>query len=465
MARDFDDRRAVSGEMIVQAPTLPSARGSQLPRRPRPSAPSRGNLARCATGLFFAFVLVAVGLMLRRSVWVALSLPFILYSGVWALAQLSMHAPDLRIRRDLEHVRVTEGEQVRVLLTVENAGPRIPLAAIEDLLPEGMSVTEGSPQHLGDLPARDSVRLTYTVQGSRGRFDFPGVRAITWSRFATASHEAILECTDTLHAAPQREPVGRIAIRPRRTRAFAGPVKANLGGPGVDYFGCRAYTLGDPVRRINWRAYARRDDLIVNDYEQERIADVSIIVDARAQAHAIVGEQTTFEYTLRAAASVSETFLAQGNSVGLLLYGDYVNWVFPDVGKVQQQRILDALSRAQVGDKVAYEDLRFIPTKLFPPQSQLVLISSLPIAKDVEILSMLRARGYAILLICPSPLAESARLGDAATRLAARMIRLRRTHFLDSLAGLGVRVIDWDVTEPLGAVLESLRFARIRRGS
>ena len=465
MARDFDDRRAVTGEISMPSPTLPSARGAQLPRRVRSFAPLRGNLARCATALFLAFVLMAVGLMLQRSIWIALSLPFILYSGVWALAQLSMHAPSLRIHRDLEHGRVIEGERVHITLTVENRGPRIPLAAIEELLPEGMSLVDGSCQHLGALPAQDSIRLTYTVQGARGRFDFPGVRVMVWSRFGTASHEAILDCQDTLHATPHREPVDRIAIRPRRTRAFAGPVKANLGGPGVDYFGCRAYTAGDPVRRINWRAYARRDDLIVNDYEQERIADVSIIVDARAQAHAIVGDQTTFEYTLRAAASVSDALLGQGNSVGLLLYGDYVNWVFPDVGKIQQQRILDALSRARVGAKVAYEDLRYIPTKLFPPQSQLVLISSLPIAKDVEILSMLRARGYAILLICPSPLAATARLGDHATRLAARMVHLRRTHFLDSLAGLGVRVIDWDVTEPLGAVLESLRFARIRRGS
>ena len=100
-------------------------------------------------------------------------------------------------------------------------------------------------------------------------------------------------------AHPKIEAVGAISIHPRRTRAFAGPVKANQGGQGLDFFGCRSYVPGDDIRRINWRAYARQDTLIVNEYELERLADVNIVVDARLRAHCQLGTESTFDHSLR----------------------------------------------------------------------------------------------------------------------------------------------------------------------
>jgi uncharacterized protein (DUF58 family) len=34
-----------------------------------------------------------------------------------------------------------------------------------------------------------------------------------------------------------------------------------------DFQGVRAYVPGDPLRRINWRVFARSDEAVVNDFD------------------------------------------------------------------------------------------------------------------------------------------------------------------------------------------------------
>jgi uncharacterized protein (DUF58 family) len=257
-------------------------------------------------------------------------------------------------------------------------------------------------------------------------------------------------------AHPRTEPVGAITIHPRRTRAFAGPVKANRGGQGLDFFGCRSYVPGDDIRRVNWRAYARQDTLIVNEYELERLADVNVIVDARLQAHCQLGKETTFDHSIRAAGSLASHFLRAGNIVGLLVYGDLVHWVFPGVGKRHERKIFDALASSYAADKEVFEDLRKVPTRLFPAQSQLIFVSPLTDEDDVEVIALLIDQGYSIILVCPHATTwETEQIGSSASaQIASRMANLRRSLFLDSLIRTGTRIVNWDVAEPLAYAIE-----------
>ena len=124
----------------------------------------------------------------------------------------------------------------------------------------------------------------------------------------------------------------------------------------------------------------------------------------------------------------------------------------------QTDRMLDALSRAAIADKTAFEDLRQIPTRLFPPSSQIILISPLVDDADVEILSLLRARGYSLILVCPDslPLESATHSGSAASSLAHRTLRLERSIFLESLAQFGVQVVDWPLDMPLSVAVHQL---------
>jgi len=397
--------------------------------------------------------IAALGLLVRDGRVLVLAIPFLLYTGVLLFADLASRSPRLTIRRTLDVDRIEEGGVIHVTVTVKNHGQTIPMLGLVEQLPQSCPVTDGETTCLCPLQSGEEISLRYSLQAPRGVYTFPDAEAIAWDWLSVTSWRLSLPAATLFHVLPRVEPLETIVIRPRRTRAFAGVVKANVGGSGLDFFGCREYIPGDDIRRINWRAFARWNELVVNEYEQERIADVTVILDARERVNMRIGAEYVFDHAVRAAASLALHFLAAGNYVGLLVYGNYLNWTIPGAGRAQRERILDALIRAKTADKAVFEDLGNIPARLFPPRSQLVLISPLADEQDVEILGILRAREYQIMLVTPNTLSskQAQRPSDGHLALAVRIARLKRSLLLDTLRRIGVQVIDWDISEPLAA--------------
>ena len=402
--------------------------------------------------------ILITGMLLRNGTFLVLAVPPILFTCLSIIAAMRLALPVLEIKRTLSRHRMIEGEEVEITVEVSSTFGTTGrhFISVIDRLPKRATLLDGENQFLGSFAQGQSVQFSYHVKLPRGKHIFSQSLVTAWSRWGLASRMESIQHESTIIVHPKTEPVGAITIHPRRTRAFAGPVKANLGGQGLDFFGCRSYVPGDDIRRVNWRAYARQDTLIVNEYELERLADVNVIVDARLQAHCQLGDETTFDYSIRAAGSLASHFLQVGNIVGLLVYGDLVHWIFPGVGKLQERKIFDALASSYAADKQVFEDLRAVPTRLFPAQSQLIFISPLTDEDDVEVIALLIDQGYSIILVCPHATTwEKEQIGESdSARLATRISHLRRSLFLDSLTRTGTRIVNWDVAEPLARAIE-----------
>ncbi len=266
-----------------------------------------------------------------------------------------------------------------------------------------------------------------------------------------------VEAKGRLFVLPPVTRLRHIAIRPRRTRVYAGTIPARAGGPGTEFFGVREYQPGDPPHSINWRASARSIELLYsNEYQQERVADVGIMVDGRLRTNEFAGGHSLFEHSVQAAASIADALLNQGNRVGLLLYSAYLGWTLPGYGRIQRERILHALANARTGDSQVFSDLENIPTRLFPPESQIIFVSPL-IEDDLKPLIQLRAQGYDVLVVSPNPVKfELSYLGRSNPNvdLAGRVLHLERVLLLQRLQRANIQVLDWDVQEPFDLLVK-----------
>ncbi|MDD5646922.1 MAG: DUF58 domain-containing protein, partial [Candidatus Bipolaricaulis sp.] len=316
--------------------------------------------------------------------------------------------------------------------------------------------------YLGPIARNEDVRLSYTLRPRRGLHLQDQVTVVSWAWSGLVFQEHDFVCSTYVSAIPEIEKLPPLSLTPRRTHAFAGSIMARAAGPGVDFFGCRGYVPGDDIRRINWRALARTDRLVVNEYEQERMADVIIVLDVRAQAHVEVGARGTFEAACRAAASLADHLIRSGNRVGFLLYGQTVDWIQPAGGRFHLERILASIVRAKPVRSFAFEDLANIPMSIFPSGSQLILLSSLPRDDDYRVPIQLAARGYSVLVlhVHSEKLQASAEPADDALELALRIRELRRSAVVRQMRSKGVRVLAWDTEEPLAAALHRARHER-----
>jgi uncharacterized protein (DUF58 family) len=153
---------------------------------------------------------------------------------------------------------------------------------------------------------------------------------------------------------------------------------------------------------------------------------------------------------------LSELFISGGNRVGLLIYGTNPVWTFPGYGKFQRNKIFDALAHGEAQESGMFTNLDYLPTRRFPPRSQIVIITPL-LNDDSSMLIRLRSHGYQILVISPDPVDfEFRQLISVRSKfplpdidLAARVARLERKVLLRKLRQAGVQIVDWKVDTPL----------------
>jgi uncharacterized protein (DUF58 family) len=416
-------------------------------------------------GLIFG--LIFVGLLTLQGDLIALVIPLVIY-----LAAALWYGPrevNLQATRSLNAVSVVPDKPVQIMVSVTNQGKQQETLLVEDLVPAGLRVIDGKTRALVTLPPGGVVDLHYTVQGKRGAYLFQDIDVLASEQLGLYRRKIRLVAPRYLLILPDVWRLRTVAIRPLRTRIFSGPVPARQGGTGVSFFSVRNYQTGDPLRRVNWKATARHDqDFYSNDFEQERVADVGLILDSRQQSDLQVqlpGVQkgsekyySLFEYAVCATAALADVFLRDGNRVGLLIYGRGREMTFPGYGKQQRVRILQALAHAKTGDNMALESLGYLPTRFFPARSQIVLISPL-IRNDLPVLARLRALGYQLLLISPDPITfrvSNRRIKDAKSlELAKRIARIERVIMLRSLQRTGIQVVDWQIDRSFDWVLQA----------
>jgi uncharacterized protein (DUF58 family) len=338
---------------------------------------------------------------------------------------------------------------VNVSVKITNVGAGLEEVLIEDRLPAGMTLLEGKLRLLTSLPHGASVIMKYTARAPRGRYIFDEIDVYANDHLGVLREKAVLNARSSILYLPEITRLRKVAIRPQRTHGHFGPIPSRQSGSGIDFYGLREYQMGDPRRWINWRASARHDQqLFVNQFEQERIADVGIILDARQQSNIILPNgDTLFEHSVQATGSLSEALLNDGNRVGLLIYGFGVERTFPGYGKVQQERILRALGQCRTGHNFALENMGYLPTRFFPAGSQIVMVSPLS-SGDVPAFMQLRACGYEVLVVTPDPVEYESQYLAVKGELSWEVARVERALMLRKLQRMGIRILDWQVTQP-----------------
>jgi uncharacterized protein (DUF58 family) len=401
---------------------------------------------RVIAGLIYG--LLFVGLVTQQAPILAMAILSIAFLASGLL--FSPESVNLQAERTLSARQINQDEIVRVALKISNQGPTLETLLIEDTVPVGLQIVSGSPRAVTSLQSGETLQLSYVLKAPRGAYHLPGLHALASDHLGLIQQTRELTLSARFLALPKVYKLPGVTVRPRRTRVYPGLAPARKGGPGVEFFGLREYQAGDPLRWINDRVSARHQQtLFVNEFEQERAVDIGLILDCRVETNLFGDSAELMEHSIKATATLVESFITAGNRVGLLIYGGTRNWVQPGYGKLQRERIFRVLAAVRLFQSYAAKELANLPTRLFTAGSQLVLISSL-LSEDLPTLISLRAHGYQLLVISPDPIDFETQFldDDPAVAQAARLARLERTFLLRRLRRNGIRVFEWRVDQP-----------------
>jgi uncharacterized protein (DUF58 family) len=130
--------------------------------------------------------------------------------------------------------------------------------------------------------------------------------------------------------------------------------------------GVRDYAPGDHINRIHWPTTARLESIMVKTFDLEPSGDLWIVLDLDAAVQAGEGEDSTEEYGVILAASLSSRTLQENRAVGLVAYGTHPArdgqapeplpvLVLPQKGTAHQWHILQALATVRAGGRYPLE--------------------------------------------------------------------------------------------------------------
>jgi uncharacterized protein (DUF58 family) len=182
--------------------------------------------------------------------------------------------------------------------------------------------------------------------------------------------------------------------------------------------GIRDYAPGDALNRIHWKTTARKDRLMVKEFEEDPQADVWIVLDAQSGIHLAQRDEQTelhqadllwmrqksdfnrlpddsFEYCVSAAASIAKFFLDHGRPAGFICAGQNLVAVPAERGERQLAKILETLAFLNPEGKLPIDGLVESQSSLIPRGSTVVVITasnnnSVKVAHDILLRKDLR---------------------------------------------------------------------------
>jgi len=202
----------------------------------------------------------------------------------------------------------------------------------------------------------------------------------------------------------------------------------------------------------------------VNQYVDEAGGDIMIVVDSRLASQVGLPPNSTLTYGTRAAATLAYRLLRDRNRVGLMGIGDNLVKVVPGFGRRQFEKILAGLLVLKAGDGWEIENTARLLTLYFSKQTQTVFISPILDEKSYQAIVQTSNAGYNVVVVSPSPVeldAAAIRRRSEEGRVALELARLRRETRLSAIEKYAT-VVDWDVTRPLGDILQRVPEARSR---
>jgi len=270
-----------------------------------------------------------------------------------------------------------------------------------------------------------SWRVT-TICQQRGRYQLGPIRLRTSDPFGLFPLQRDLTPTSNVVVFPMTFDIHQFAL----------PVGILPGGDALrrrthyittNAAGVRDYEPGDSFNRIHWRSTARRDRLVVKEFELDPLADIWVVPDMSVFGHVTPRKQpapappppgdipawlkmrefhlpeSTEEYTVTIAASVAQFFLRRDRAVGMLAYGQSNEILQPDRGERQFNRILETLAVLRAEGEVPLQDMLYAETHLFPRGTTVIVVT--PFAREEWSLAarQLTRRGLRVVTILVNP--------------------------------------------------------------
>ncbi|WP_433166569.1 DUF58 domain-containing protein [Kribbella sp. CA-247076] len=321
-----------------------------------------------------AGLLAAVGV-----VFVALVLPSWAGVGVVVAAVMVVCLGDVLLAGSPRRLQLSRegdnavrlGEPAVVQLLVANPGRRVK-GLLRDAWPPSAGVQD--PPHKLELPHGERRRLTtHLLPTRRGDRQADRVTIRSIGPLGFAGRQGSHRVPWTVRALPPFKSRKHLPSRLARLRELDGRTALLVRGQGTEFDSLRDYVPGDDVRSIDWRATARRGNVVLRTWRPERDRQVAIVIDSGRMSAGRVGDAPRLDHAMDAALLLAALATRAGDRVSLLACDSAVR---ADVRRPAPEDVLPSFvnALANVEAELVQTDFRVVVSQVLERLGQRSLV-------------------------------------------------------------------------------------------
>ncbi len=164
-----------------------------------------------------------------------------------------------------------------------------------------------------------------------------------------------------------------LVINKRVTSSYSGPRRSIALGRGITFKDHRIYAPGDDFRSIDWKVFARTDDLYIKNFEEERSLNVHIIMDASNSMN--YGKPSKFDFASMIGVGFAYLAMKGNEKFQFSTFSDKLEVFQPKRGMSQLMSMIDHLNRFKTKGQSKLRDSIYQYKKLIGSRSLIILIS------------------------------------------------------------------------------------------
>ncbi len=274
---------------------------------------------------------------------------FLLASVTAADAAMLFRISGIGARRTAPE-KMSNGDENRIGLRVENGHAFAVNLEIIDELPFQFQERDFSLKV--SVPSGGTRELSYTVRPvERGEYSFGALNVFAASPLGLVARRYRFSQDVTVPVYPsiiQMKKYDLFAVSNRLVEA--GIKKMRRAGASMEFDQIRRYISGDDYRKINWKATARKNEPMVNQFRDERSQSVYSVIDKGRAMKMPFDGMTLLDYAVNASLVISNIAIRREDRAGIITFAETIDAILPaSRAHAQIFRVLELLYGVRTG--------------------------------------------------------------------------------------------------------------------
>ncbi|MEJ0101788.1 MAG: DUF58 domain-containing protein [Bacteroidota bacterium] len=244
--------------------------------------------------------------------------------------------------------RFSNGDQNKIILRLTNNYSFHSAISVIDELP--VQFQERNWIRKAKIGTDGKIAIEYFLRPvERGEYLFGNINIYAYSPLRLVKRRYTIQAGQLIKVYPSYVQMRRYQLLAVSNRLQeAGVKRIRRLGHSMEFEQIKEYVRGDDYRTINWKATARKSDLMVNNYTDERSQQIYCIINKGRVMKMPFEGMTLLDHAINASLVLSNVALIKHDKAGLITFAENTDSFLPADKKPTQMNLLqEALYKQQ----------------------------------------------------------------------------------------------------------------------